>query len=61
MLAMKSLETATAIQFAVAKKGLDTTQAGGHAVVQLIDATANQTREVVGQSLAASGRLDVYA
>ena len=58
---MKSLETATAIQFSVAKKVLDTTQAGGDAAVQLINAAANQSREVVGQSLAASGRLDVYA
>ncbi len=61
MLAMKSLETATAVQFAVAKKVLDTTRAGGDAAVQLINAAAEQAREVVGESLAASGRLDVLA
>ncbi|MCZ6817643.1 MAG: hypothetical protein O7F76_13230 [Planctomycetota bacterium] len=61
ILAMKSLETTTAVQFAVAKKVLDTTRSGGDAVVQLINAAAEQARDVGGESLAASGRLDVYA
>lgn len=59
--ALKSLETASAIQFAVAGKMLDNTRAGGDAVVQLIQAAAGQSQEFVGEALDALGRLDVYA